>query len=140
MAQSREEVLLYRRNWKRNRYQSDASYRQKAIDRAKRWIKNNPDKRFDAILRRRYGITIGDYERMLAEQDEKCAICEKPETRIDPRSGEVQRLSVDHCHKTKVVRGLLCRRCNHTLGQYEDDPQPFLNMAAYLARDFGIKR
>lgn len=58
-----------------------------------------------------YGITGEEYEALLAAQDGKCFICEKP-----PRA---KRLAVDHDHNLgftrEAVRGLLCRRCNHRL-------------------------
>jgi hypothetical protein len=53
-----------------------------------------------------YGISLEDYDRMLAAQGGGCAICG------GKRRGN---LDVDHCHKDKFVRGLLCRRCNRRL-------------------------
>lgn len=75
-----------------------------------------------------YGLTLGDYERMLFEQDERCAICESPEC------DSTHSLAVDHDHQTGKVRGLLCRRCNQVLGKMEDDPALLEAAAAYLKR------
>lgn len=54
--------------------------------------------------RKQLGLTIEDYDRMLAEQGGVCAICGNP-----PKA---RRLDVDHDHRTGAVRGLLCHRCN----------------------------
>jgi hypothetical protein len=76
-------------------------------------------------LWRRYGLTVEQYEGMLAKQKGVCAICGKPETSKHPGSrGDnivdgVPRLSVDHDHETNTVRGLLCYRCNHFVGYIE---------------------
>lgn len=83
-------------------------------------------------LLERYGITINDYESMLSEQNYVCAICEQPETRIDPRTGNIIRLAVDHCHTTGIVRGLLCSRCNLGIGHFEDDIPRLLRIVEYL--------
>lgn len=64
-------------------------------------------------LRREYGITPDDYDRMFAEQNGLCAICEEG---ID-----TGRLCVDHSHITGKVRGLLCRNCNLKLQIFEDN-------------------
>jgi hypothetical protein len=54
-----------------------------------------------------FGIDSIEYHRMLQIQDYRCAICRnKPQSR---------RLAVDHCHKTGIIRGLLCTHCNHKL-------------------------
>lgn len=79
-----------------------------------------------------YGITLAQYEELLASQDGKCAICEQPETSGDGKTGTIKRLCVDHCHNTGKVRGLLCFRCNGTLGKMEESPQLFSAMWDYM--------
>ena len=57
--------------------------------------------------RRQLGLSVEDYDAMLAAQGGVCAICGNP-----PKT---RRLDVDHDHKTGKVRGLLCHRCNRAL-------------------------
>lgn len=64
-----------------------------------------------------YGITQSDYEAMLREQDGKCKLCLSPDT---GRNERFKYWNVDHCHKSKAVRGLLCHMCNITLGKFEN--------------------
>ena len=61
----------------------------------------------ESRFKRLYGITWADYEKMFASQHGVCAICKSP-----PKK---RRLSVDHCHQTGRIRGLLCDPCNHIL-------------------------
>lgn len=65
--------------------------------------------RLSAQMRCRYGIGIEDYEEMIIKQNNKCAICKT----------ELVKPHIDHCHKTKKVRALLCINCNLTLGALE---------------------
>ncbi len=68
------------------------------------------------------GITIEDYHKMVEKQNNKCAICHQYETRKNGKgNGEVLRLSIDHCHKTNKVRGLLCHACNTAIGKFKDN-------------------
>ena len=78
----------------------------------------------DRLLRKRYGITLDDYEAMERAQDGRCAICRKP-----PKD---KALAVDHDHRTGLVRGLLCIFCNHRLLGVTDDPDHLAAAAAYL--------
>lgn len=48
-------------------------------------------------------------------QDGCCGICERPET------DSKRVMSLDHCHKTGHIRGLLCTRCNFLLGFARDN-------------------
>jgi hypothetical protein len=63
-------------------------------------------------LRNDYKMTLAQYEQMLAIQEGRCAICLGG-------PGKEGKLHIDHCHKTGVVRALLCGPCNRTLGVYE---------------------
>jgi translation initiation factor 2 beta subunit (eIF-2beta)/eIF-5 len=83
------------------------------------------------MLLNRYGITLEQYNELLEKQLHACAICKEPESQIS--WGKTKRLAVDHCHKTGKVRGLLCQRCNTTLGRYEDDPYVWENFVVYLS-------
>jgi len=82
---------------------------------------------------RKYGISPEQYEKMSEAQDHVCAICRRPETALG-RGGKVMGLAVDHCHTTGVVRSLLCRVCNQTLGRHQDNPEWFDAAGAYLRR------
>lgn len=64
-------------------------------------------------LKRRFGITLDEYNKMLSIQSGKCAICNRDASIFK------RRLSVDHDHKTGRIRGLLCLNCNIKLGHFE---------------------
>lgn len=68
-----------------------------------------------ARLKHLYGVTPEWYDETLAAQGGHCAIC--PST-IPGRAG-VEFFSVDHDHADGRVRGLLCLRCNSSLGWHE---------------------
>ncbi len=81
--------------------------------------------------KRKYGITISEYEELLKQQNNKCAICGT----TDPCKSRVN-FCVDHDHKKKKdsVRGLLCDDCNRGLGAFDDDPERLVAAAGYLLR------
>lgn len=87
----------------------------------------------DALARHR--ATEGQYQGMLRAQGGRCSICG-----TDGRDAPVTRrtrhrfLRIDHCHKTGVVRGLLCDTCNLGIGNFKDDPLWLETAAAYLRR------
>jgi len=83
-------------------------------------------------MKRSYGITLEEYNALLESQGGVCAICKCKETIIDRRTGEVRKLAVDHCHETKKVRGLLCRRCNMVLGGVADSIDLLKRIINYL--------
>ena len=65
-------------------------------------------------LKRFYGITLDDYNRIFIEQTGCCAMCGRHQSEFK------KRLAVDHDHKTGKIRGLLCTNCNLKLGILED--------------------
>ena len=95
--------------------------------------KKTPEYEFRAFLRS-YGFkSAEEYENLVKVQNGVCAICSQPETVM--RRGKVQRLSVDHCHKTNKIRGLLCVTCNNILGNAHDSVDKLKNAIKYLERE-----
>lgn len=87
--------------------------KERELENNRKWVKNNPEKRKNislrAQLKRLYDITPEEYNELVAAQDGKCGICEKQ-----------TKLHVDHCHKTKRVRMLLCNKCNTGIGLFNE--------------------
>ena len=89
-------------------------------------------KSLENVIRMR-GLTRDKYDEMLKIQNGNCKICCSPETRADGRNpGKVMRLVVDHCHKTKAVRGLLCHKCNVVLGMANESVETLIMAILYL--------
>ena len=71
------------------------------------------------------GLSFEVYQEMIAAQGSRCAVCRKKSDVLD----------VDHDHKSGVVRGLLCRRCNVGLGMLDDSPIYVKRALRYLMED-----
>ena len=94
----------------------------------KAWDEANPNRVRNKWLTDAYGITLGEYNKMLEAQDHKCAICGQDETRFQ------KKLVVDHCHETGKVRQLLCNMCNHGLGNFKDDVALMAEAIKYITK------
>jgi len=92
------------------------------------WAKSNPEKvaehRRKRNLKKKYGLSVEQYEKMTIEQNNSCYICGCVSLR--------RRLNVDHCHKTGAVRKLLCDKCNMAIGLLEDDTTRLEKARKYL--------
>ena len=87
---------------------------------------------YRSLLRRKqnlasFGLTIEQYDQMLERQSGVCAIC-------GDTCSSGKRLAVDHCHTTGKVRELLCRRCNQSMGKFNDDPDLIQKVLDYLRK------
>ena len=80
----------------------------------------------NAQLKRRYGITLEDYDALFIKQGGCCAICGK----TPAEQGRI--LAVDHCHSTGKVRGLLCTVCNMGIGHLGDSASRVRKALEYL--------
>lgn len=78
-----------------------------------------------------HGITPEQFEAMLAEQENCCAICGMEGWLGGRHPGSPH---VDHDHRTGQIRGLLCAACNLGLGRFNDDPERLRAAAEYLLR------
>lgn len=117
---------------KRNAYNSrrwnmkSKKQRTEASRRVERWRKQNPERAKSTTLKHHYGITFEEFSIMLKAQGHRCAICKKRFRKIP---------NVDHDHKTKIVRGLLCGTCNIGLGMFKDSSVFLESASGYLRRD-----
>lgn len=112
------------------------------------WLKRTKEKRLEYQRRTRtpekqragylkcvFGISKEEYNNFLQKQNNVCAICKKPETRTRKlKSGEIvfRSLAVDHDHKTKKVRGLLCASCNTAIGLLKESPEILRSALEYI--------
>jgi hypothetical protein len=90
---------------------------------AKRWYDEGGGKAKTraARLQKTYGLTVEEFESMVARQEGRCAICKG-----------VKPLVIDHCHKSDQVRALLCSKCNTALGLFCDDIELLQEAISYL--------
>ncbi len=91
-----------------------------------------PNERRDKNYQQNYGITLDQYNWLLACQNGVCAICGRPETKI--MRGKVAPLSIDHCHKTTRIRALLCHKCNLAFGYMREDPEQIKKLLKYAKK------
>ncbi len=74
-------------------------------------------------LKRKYGVTPDQVDKLSAKQEHKCAIC-----------GDLKPLRIDHCHASGKVRGLLCHNCNTALGHFRDNTDTLKKAIRYVRR------
>ena len=122
-------------NYKRSK--DGKSYRCKTCDdlATKKWKADNPIRSRQSARNRQkklaYGIPHFGYELLLFGQNGRCLICGLLE-KDNKIAGSTDSLSVDHCHTTMKIRGLLCNQCNRAIGMLKDDPVLLRKAAAYL--------
>lgn len=114
--------------WGREWYANNTD---KVRNSAKKWRAGNSQTYVDGHrryhLKKKYGMTLETYDAMLADQGNKCAICETK----NPQ-GPGKRFMVDHNHDSGVVRGLLCSHCNFMLGQARNSTEILAKAIVYL--------
>jgi hypothetical protein len=115
-----EDPEFRKRKRLKNRSYWAANKKELCRRRRHRW-KTDPEFRMKQRLSRD-GFSISDYDKLFAQQKGGCGICRRRD----------RPLTIDHCHETGLVRGLLCTWCNCGLGFYQDKPRLTRAAAAYL--------
>jgi hypothetical protein len=105
-------------------------FAEKKRARARAWYQNNKAR---AIATRRayrwrheYGVSPEQVELMRVAQNNRCGSCFENFGTETP--------SVDHCHTSGEVRGLLCTKCNLGIGHFQDSPTRMRQGADYIER------
>lgn len=98
-----EELNIYRRAYAKENPEKEKEWQDK-------YKAHTEEQRRAYHIMSKYGLSMETLSMMLYEQENKCAICERP---------FIKTPHVDHDHITGKVRGLLCGPCNTGLGVYE---------------------
>lgn len=153
MAQTAEQKREYQRKWRAANPGYHKEYARKWRDRpaaaayqaawskahpgyeAKKkhqWRLKNPEKsaahRRRWHVKRKFKLTVAEYEAKLAAQSGLCAAC------LGNDPGGNGKWHLDHCHTTGQVRAFLCAPCNLALGLVQDDPARLAQLIAYLKK------
>lgn len=141
MTLCRECGKAYSKLYHSKNKEKDIKYRQLHKDRIKlsreTWYykKGGNLKCRERILKNRFNITRNEYNRLLEQQNHKCAICKNSEICKDRRNNKLRELAVDHCHTTGKIRGLLCYNCNRGIGHLQDSLSILREALDYLSNN-----
>ena len=111
--------------WARERYAADReTARRKSREAEAR--RRTPERTRTRHLKAMYGLTREEYDRLLDEQQGRCAIC------FTDRPGGKGNWHVDHDHDSGRVRGLLCAGCNVGIGHFRENADRLRAAAEYI--------
>lgn len=116
----------YHRQWykkNKSRLLAKAKIRYESSAKARKDMK---DRAWKSSIKKKFGISVEQYNQMFAAQSGTCAICSRHQSQFKTR------LAVDHNHKTGEVRGLLCDPCNRAIGLLQESEQSLLKAVEYI--------
>jgi hypothetical protein len=121
---NKKAIYAYQSDWKKQN-------RDKCREYARRHGEKYPEKKeLKNFKSKMHGLSfefsLDEYKKLLAEQKGVCAICGEK----DPKRA----LSIDHCHNSNKVRGLLCKKCNSGLGFFRDIKDIVVSAVKYLKK------
>jgi Autographiviridae endonuclease VII len=103
---------------------------------SKKWREEHPERSKISNKRSKYlskyGLTLNGLVQIFDTQEGKCAICNSLII-LGGKAGA----KVDHCHKTGMIRGILCSLCNTGLGHFKDNITYLSSAIEYLKRAEG---
>lgn len=98
----------------------------------RRFRDSQPDYNHARNLQRRYGLSVDEYQTLLANQNFACPICEVEISNTIEYKGK-RPVAVDHNHDTGDVRGILCSMCNLMLGHARENTSILYRAIVYLS-------
>jgi hypothetical protein len=95
----------------------------------KKYNNEHTNDRINYKLIHNYGITLNEKQNILKQQNYKCLVCNKNLKNINTRY-----IHIDHNHKTKKIRGILCQTCNLALGLLKENPAIIYRLFQYVKK------
>ena len=105
---------------KANKYYQEN--KEEVLKRGKQYYQENKEDKQWYWKTYKYNLTKEQYNTILLEQNNKCAICQ--DTLTKPH--------IDHCHTSGKVRAVLCSNCNTGIGKFKDDIDKLQRAIDYL--------
>lgn len=110
------------------KYREENAERYKGLIRD--WAKANPEKIKGYHLKATYGITLDEKNEMIAAQEGRCGICKSD----NPGTPKGWQVDADHSVSPAKVRGILCKNCNTSLGNFNHSKETLLRAIKWLER------
>ena len=128
-AEKADHVQAYQRQWRDKNLDAVKVYNaeyMKGYAKTEAYAVGRTKRRFKT-----YNITALEFNSMWEGQNGCCAICQ---IKLEPRGRSKNSAAIDHNHKTREVRGILCRGCNHGIGHLGDNPETLIAAAEDLKK------
>lgn len=77
-----------------------------------------------SYLKNNWNMTTDDFNKMLATQENRCAIC----------GNSPKVLHIDHDHNTGKIRELLCNNCNRGIGHLKESESILISAISYIKK------
>lgn len=120
----------YRLNWIKEKYKNDPEFKKRILLNSKKFRNSEKGISYhkNFALRKSFGISLTEYNEMVRIQKGLCACCGRSEKEMK------KKLTVDHCHITGKIRGLLCFKCNSGIGMLGDSYESVSAALIYLVK------
>jgi len=128
LARSKKYVQEHPENCKKNLSKSYYKHHEKNRTQKKTYYYKHKDRDRELKLKRKFNLSLDEYDKMFQEQDGCCAICGIHQSELK------KALCVDHNHKTEKIRGLLCSNCNLAIGILKHNTGILHNAILYLEK------
>lgn len=123
---NRKKLLLINKIWREEHKKERAAYNKEYVRlNRKRILKSKRN----GACKKAYGITLRQKKEMILNQNNKCLSCG-----TDLRKLKSKNICIDHDHKSKQIRGILCHHCNVVLGLMKEDYDKILKLAKYCKK------
>lgn len=116
--ENKDRIKEYQKKW-------ELDNKQILSEQSKKYYENHKEQYRRSHMRRFYGITLEEFNKILDKQDNKCKICKN-------NFKNSKDTHIDHCHETGKIRDLLCADCNKMIGTAKENVEILKEAIKYL--------